>query len=315
MTSQHARRGARLPELGLRTKLLVMASVTIVAVAAIAGVYLFLSSQMGQVAEKSAAATSKSDRLSSANAESLDLLNRTLSFTIAPSEAAAAEVATQSEVVVGLAATIADEPEAQAGLLAMPAPAAELVEKSVALGMTPDTGLQGTLRAAVRGVEAKLDEAKKSGLQIDAVMVQMLTLRRHEKDFMLRRDAKYLASFDEARAAFDVALKASPLAPATQAELTGLMETYSAEFKNYADGISGLSEALTAFNTQVVASSLAMEAQLADARTTAAAADAEFDAIRGTMFTILMITFGLAVAVALVVATMVSRAISGRSSV
>jgi methyl-accepting chemotaxis protein len=310
MSSQLAHPRVRLPELGLRAKLLVMASVTIAAVVSIASVYLTLSAQTDRATQNAAAATSLSDRLSTANAESLDLLNATQSFYLTPSEEGAARVATQSDTVVALAGTIADAPEAQAGLLSMPAPAADLVAKSVVLGMTPDLGLQGVLRAAVREVEATLTEAGKSGLQLDALMVQMLILRRHEKDFMLRRDPKYIASFDEAHAAFDAALQGSPLPAATQTNVDGLMETYATEFRAYTEGLAGLNGAAAAFNDRVVAISLAMEAQLAGARERAATANAELTAIRTSMFTILLITFGMACVTALVVAWLVSRAIS-----
>jgi methyl-accepting chemotaxis protein len=312
MSSQLAHRSVRLPELGLRAKLLVMASVTIAAVLSIASVYLILSAQMDSATRKAAAATGLFDRLSTANAEALTLLTATQSFYQAPGEEGAASVASHAALMTELAATIADVPEAQAAVAAMPAAAEDVVAKYTALGMTQDLGLQGALRAAVREVETRLTEAGKSGLQLDATMVQMLTLRRHEKDFMLRRDARYITSFDESRTAFDTALKASTLPREAQGELAGLMETYAADFHAYADGLLALNEAMGAFNGRVLASSAAMEAQLAEARSSAAAADAELASIRTSMFTILLATFVIAIVVALVVAFLVSRAISGQ---
>ena len=58
------------------------------------------------------------------------------------------------------------------------------------IGLTPKTGLYGDLRKAVHSVEST---AKEVGA--DAVLVPMLQLRRNEKDFMLRKDTKYLDKF------------------------------------------------------------------------------------------------------------------------
>jgi methyl-accepting chemotaxis protein len=70
---------------------------------------------------------------------------------------------------------------------------AEIFNKIVALqktiGYTPKTGLYGELRAAVHNVEKKIESYPN-------LMSSMLMLRRHEKDFMLRRDMKYPARLD-----------------------------------------------------------------------------------------------------------------------
>lgn len=55
------------------------------------------------------------------------------------------------------------------------------------LGLTPDTGLQGELRTAVQSIEAILAD-----IGNDELTVKMLMMRRHEKDFIMRVDAKYI---------------------------------------------------------------------------------------------------------------------------
>jgi methyl-accepting chemotaxis protein len=54
------------------------------------------------------------------------------------------------------------------------------------LGLNENLGLEGALRGSVHAIETKLNELKEPRL-----LVTMLMMRRHEKDFMLRRDAKY----------------------------------------------------------------------------------------------------------------------------
>jgi len=55
-------------------------------------------------------------------------------------------------------------------------------------GLTPEAGLEGQLRRAVQGIEATV---KDQGLA--ELTVIMLMVRRHEKDYLLRGDVKYLS--------------------------------------------------------------------------------------------------------------------------
>lgn len=67
-----------------------------------------------------------------------------------------------------------------------------LVEQQKIIGLTPRQGLYGALRNAVHAVESEI-----KSLKDDALMKDMLMLRRREKDFMLRSDMKYLAKFNK----------------------------------------------------------------------------------------------------------------------
>ncbi|SMX26588.1 Methyl-accepting chemotaxis protein III [Pelagimonas phthalicica] len=67
------------------------------------------------------------------------------------------------------------------------------------LGLTPNDGLEGAQRAAVHGIESLVNAHGQPD-----VAVKMLMMRRHEKDFILRRQQKYFdrlnARVDEFRA-------------------------------------------------------------------------------------------------------------------
>src|SRR5262249_30996623 len=67
---------------------------------------------------------------------------------------------------------------------------AALVDTRRKLGLDENSGLEGMLRTSVHGIESKLKDFDEPRL-----MVTMLMMRRHEKDFMLRRDAKYGGEF------------------------------------------------------------------------------------------------------------------------
>jgi methyl-accepting chemotaxis protein len=63
---------------------------------------------------------------------------------------------------------------------------ASVVAEKTRLGLDEKSGLEGSLRVSVHDIEAKVNQLQNSDL-----LVTMLMMRRHEKDYMLRRDAKY----------------------------------------------------------------------------------------------------------------------------
>ncbi|MHA6286969.1 methyl-accepting chemotaxis protein [Maricaulis sp. CAU 1757] len=105
-----------------------------------------------------------------------------------------------------------------------------VVDGEIALGLTHTEGLEGTLRGAVREAEGRLDELRDDGLT-----VLMLMMRRHEKDFMLRGEERYVGSFDERQAEFASALRSRDYSAAQIAELESLMAAYSRGFHAWAE--------------------------------------------------------------------------------
>ncbi|MDP4527608.1 methyl-accepting chemotaxis protein [Alkalimonas delamerensis] len=67
-----------------------------------------------------------------------------------------------------------------------------LVRQYQQMGLTPEQGLQGELRHAAQQIENLLQQRGD-----DRLMAQLLQLRRHEKDFLLRRDADYYQRFGQ----------------------------------------------------------------------------------------------------------------------
>ena len=70
-----------------------------------------------------------------------------------------------------------------------------LRKAEVKLGLNEKLGLSGSLRAAVHDIETKLKEVDDPRLTSG-----MLMMRRHEKDFMLRRDQKYVEALKKTAA-------------------------------------------------------------------------------------------------------------------
>ncbi|MEZ9197989.1 methyl-accepting chemotaxis protein [Shewanella sp. 10N.286.54.B9] len=94
------------------------------------------------------------------------------------------------------------------------------------IGLTPKSGLYGTLRSAVHQVESLVKQYDEPQL-----MVQMLQLRRAEKDFMLRRSDSYIAKFDAGMSQFNSVLSQSLLEEPSKQGIAKFIKQYSADFK------------------------------------------------------------------------------------
>ena len=98
----------------------------------------------------------------------------------------------------------------------------KMVQEIETLGLDEKSGLQGKLRNAVHQIESSLEETKNLPLS-----VSMLTLRRREKDFILRRDEKYINALNEDAQHFSSIL-------ADSSGIPGKMKSAIAEhLKNY----------------------------------------------------------------------------------
>jgi methyl-accepting chemotaxis protein len=103
-----------------------------------------------------------------------------------------------------------------------------MVDLAHKLGLTPDTGLEGTLKSSVQEIEKKLQENKHS--KLDELM---LVLLRREKDFMLWHDLQYREQFQQAVTAFTDAV--AVYAPSERDDIGKLLSAHQKEFLAYVD--------------------------------------------------------------------------------
>ena len=96
----------------------------------------------------------------------------------------------------------------------------------IALGVDENSGLQGDMRKAVRAAEAEILKVNSKEL-----LVQVLTLRRHEKDFLLRGEARYINQFATEIAVMKEFLAVSKIDPAVVQRVSELMATYDKNFQ------------------------------------------------------------------------------------
>jgi methyl-accepting chemotaxis protein len=132
---------------------------------------------------------------------------------------------------------------------------AKLVDLRRKLGLNEKSGLEGTLRASVHAIESKLKEFDDPWLTST-----MLMMRRHEKDFMLRRDPKYGGDMKKRAAEFEKAIIDSVLPTAGKSEINALLAAYQRDFFAWMEGSQvvareqqGANDAYSAIEPEVTA--------------------------------------------------------------
>src|SRR3954463_2933642 len=105
-----------------------------------------------------------------------------------------------------------------------------LVAAEIRLGLNETLGLSGSLRSAVHDIEAKLKE-----IDDPRSTTWMLMMRRHEKDFMLRRDPKYIAEVKKAGVEFTKAIEVVAVSEAAMKDIMAKLQKYQSEFAAWAE--------------------------------------------------------------------------------
>lgn len=105
----------------------------------------------------------------------------------------------------------------------------KLVAQQQQLGLTPAEGLQGRLRDSAQTLEQQLNQTDETQL-----LMMLLQLRRHEKDFLLRLEPRYAETFNSEFATFISSLQRS--FPAG----TAAANTYRDGFNGLVDGMKQL---------------------------------------------------------------------------
>jgi len=180
-----------------------------------------------------------------------------------------------------------------------------LVRDEVKLGMNETLGLSGSLRAAVHDIESRLNEVDDPRLTSG-----MLMMRRHEKDFMLRRDQKYVGELKKAVTAFSKILAAAAIPPAQMAELTAKLERYQNEFLAWAN----TAQEVAGYDASMMKTFRAIEPLTVEVgqgvRRLYEEADAAEAEIRGSVRMWMLIALVLAVVVVSAASFLIGRSIS-----
>ncbi|HTB04421.1 MAG TPA: HAMP domain-containing methyl-accepting chemotaxis protein [Bradyrhizobium sp.] len=100
-----------------------------------------------------------------------------------------------------------------------------VVEQKRRLGLDENSGLEGQLRKSVHEIESQVDQ-----LHQPALLTTMLMMRRHEKDFMLRRDRKYGDEMKQRASEFTAGIENAEIPAAAKTELRQKLSDYQRDF-------------------------------------------------------------------------------------
>jgi twitching motility protein PilJ len=108
---------------------------------------------------------------------------------------------------------------------------AQAAKAQIELGLTHELGLQGKLRTAIREVETLVNELDEVQL-----LSSVLMMRRHEKDFILRKEDRYVTQLTEELKKFTELLNASKISISRKQEIAVLADSYKQSFLDYVSG-------------------------------------------------------------------------------
>jgi methyl-accepting chemotaxis protein len=100
-----------------------------------------------------------------------------------------------------------------------------LLEAWKVKGLDHDSGLQGAFRAGAHRLEALMLESGQTPIE-----VQVLQLRRREKDYLLRGDPVYVEMVDSIAADIAARVASDPFTSAQREEILGLLTAYKRDF-------------------------------------------------------------------------------------
>lgn len=115
------------------------------------------------------------------------------------------------------------------------------------IGLDQDSGLEGKLRHSAHNAEAIL-----TALQDDTLLSNLMYLRRHEKDFMLRGDDEYIEKFFSRMNDTLSIVEKRNWSPESKSELVKHLNAYASQFNDWLDNRKEIETATnnteTAFN-------------------------------------------------------------------
>ena len=173
---------------------------------------------------------------------------------------------------------------------------AQVATISQQVGLTETEGLMGALRGSVHNVEGILSKHNQ-----DRLTVLMLMMRRHEKDFLARREAKYVDQFQQRMQEFETALAGASLDASSKQAVTDAMQKYRQDFLTAAEGITKTSaevRSLKAANAKMTQQLQSLHNQTGQAVTAARDARDHAESVAGNVIAVSLMLGGAIVVVA-----------------
>jgi methyl-accepting chemotaxis protein len=170
---------------------------------------------------------------------------------------------------------------------------AVVVAEKLRLGLDEKSGLEGRLRTSVHDMESQIDQLHES-----ALLVPMLMMRRHEKDFMLRRDRKYGDDIKKRASEFVIGVENANIPEVAKTELKQKLADYQRDFFAWFDTALTLASELKATSESFAAVEPVVEAVSRAVNDLRAEAERSNTAMRDTVqwqmeIAILMVAFAV----------------------
>ena len=172
------------------------------------------------------------------------------------------------------------------------------------VGMSETEGLLGALRKSVHDAEEILTKHSQ-----DRLTIIMLMMRRHEKDFLARLDAKYVAEFTKRAEEFDVALNNSSLGEGERKQVADAMHKYVQDFRSLADGMGKMGAEIRLLSNTYDRMSPQLQAMRNQTGQAATAAQAERDEVMALAGNVIAASLILGTLIVVVVGVFIARAI------
>jgi methyl-accepting chemotaxis protein len=182
---------------------------------------------------------------------------------------------------------------------------AAVVEDKRRLGLDENSGLEGALRKSVHEIETKLKEFNEPGL-----LVTMLMMRRHEKDFMLRRDPKYGSDIKKRGEEFVSGLGKTAIPAADKEELVKKLGAYQRDFAAWMDAALSIARNQKATSEAYAAIEPVIEQMMKGVEASFATAAAANEASRASTTLWMQVAFAIIVLAVAALALLIGRAIS-----
>jgi methyl-accepting chemotaxis protein len=234
-----------LSRLGLRVQILLIGALGVVGLLIVAAAYYSnsladarLQAGMDRIADAQVALLNAENDLLQARRHEKDFLLRRIEEPVTQQAAATKAVVGHLEQLQSLATdrdVLGDVQVIRTGIATYAQNFDTVVKTAKRIGLNETQGLQGALRNSVHDAETSLQKHDEPRL-----LVLMLMMRRHEKDFIMRQDPKYVADLKKRVGEFGAALPASAMPPDVQADVKAKIAAYERDFLAFSEGTLAL---------------------------------------------------------------------------
>ena len=219
-------------------KVAAIGAIGVAGILVIGGIYLFGTSVQDEYRDVAGSAQAKFTRSNQLNINLLESRRSEKDFLLRSDMKYAARVADLGKTIGADLDVLATGGDAEAKKFAAVRDGyqkylthfGKVVETKRQLGLDENSGLEGTLRKSVQAIEAKLKDFDEPRL-----LATMLMMRRHEKDFMLRRAARYGDDIKKRGSEFVAGLDKTDIPAADKAEIKQKLAAYHRDFFAWMD--------------------------------------------------------------------------------